>query len=504
MNHLRPVLDTALDAVVVMNPDGSVADWNGRAEAVFGWLREEAIGRPMADLIVPERLREAHWRGLRSYLETGKGMILGNRIEVPAVRKDGREIPVELAITPTDADGGLLFVGFLRDITQRRRAEETLARRAREAELMFQVTALAAETDSFEDALRTCLAAVCDLTGWPLGHAFLVTDPASPNLAATNLWHQQGEATHSALRAATARTRFEPGVGLPGRILATGEPQWVADVAEDPGFVRGQGVDDLGIKAAFGFPIKSRGQVIAVLEFFSATRADPDPDLMTAVRTMGEQVGRVLERKKLDEQQRLLVDELNHRVKNTLATVQSLAVQTVRSSGSIADFEPIFMARLSALARAHDLLTEKLWRGADLETLIRQTLAPYADREGRVTVTGPAISLNPNAAVTVNLALHELATNAAKYGAFSSETGRLDVRWVVDPVRRALEFEWRESGLADVPSPTRQGFGTRLLKAVARELGAEVTPEHRPEGLGFRWLVPLSEKVSAEESRQES
>ena len=119
LDALRLVLETALDAVVVMGSDGVVADWNDRAAAVFGWSRDEAVGRTMADLIIPDRYREAHRTGLRRYLETGIGSVLGTRIEVAGLRKNGKEFPVELSISTVQDGKSVLFVGCLRDITER-------------------------------------------------------------------------------------------------------------------------------------------------------------------------------------------------------------------------------------------------------------------------------------------------------------------------------------------------------------------------------------------------
>src|SRR5262249_16533578 len=115
---LRLILETALDAVVVMNSQGVVADWNDRAVDTFGWSREEAIGQTIADLVIPERYREAHRKGLRRYLETGQGKILGRHIEHSGLRKNGEEFPVELSISPFRDGESLLFVGFLRDLTE--------------------------------------------------------------------------------------------------------------------------------------------------------------------------------------------------------------------------------------------------------------------------------------------------------------------------------------------------------------------------------------------------
>jgi PAS domain S-box-containing protein len=127
---LRLVLETALDAVVVMRDDGTVADWNDQAVTVFGWTHEEAVGRGMADLIIPERYREAHKYGLKRYLSGGEATVLGRRIEVSGIRKNGEEFPIELSITPIRGDN-LLFVGFLRDMTERsalRQAQSEVAR----------------------------------------------------------------------------------------------------------------------------------------------------------------------------------------------------------------------------------------------------------------------------------------------------------------------------------------------------------------------------------------
>jgi PAS domain S-box-containing protein len=206
----------------------------------------------------------------------------------------------------------------------------------------------------------------------------------------------------------------------------------------------------------------------------------------------------ISEQKEAEARQKLLVDELNHRVKNTLATVQALAALSAQYASSPDAFQPAFGARLSALARAHDLLSDKAWEGADLGELVELTLSPYMLEPGKVTVSGPPVRLSPNAALTVNLGLHEMATNAAKYGAFSVPTGHLEVRWrVLDGEPRRLQLVWRESGVPGVAPPTREGFGTRLIKAVGRELDAVVEPEVRPDGLTFSWIAPTSDKVMA-------
>ena len=163
------------------------------------------------------------------------------------------------------------------------------------------------------------------------------------------------------------------------------------------------------------------------------------------------------------ERQKLMIDELNHRVKNTLATVQSIAMQTARSHHDPGTFAESFQSRLLALSHTHDLLTRSHWEGADLrEILQHETLAHDAHR---VILNGPALPLEPAAALSLGMVLHELATNAAKYGALASEDGRVFVDWSVgDQIDRTLSLIWRETGGPPVVEPDRKGFGTRLIQ----------------------------------------
>lgn len=204
-------------------------------------------------------------------------------------------------------------------------------------------------------------------------------------------------------------------------------------------------------------------------------------------------------RKRADERQRLLLDELNHRVKNTLATVQSIALQTRRNADA-ASFETALMARIDALSRAHDLLSEVAWEGASLREVIARTLAPYVGDEQaeRFSMSGPRVRLGPNAAVSLAMAFHELATNAAKYGSLSVADGRVDIAWRSDSSTSPalLDLEWRESGGPAVTKPRRRGFGSRLVeRGLAREFGGEVELAFEPEGVRCAMRLPLAGKM---------
>ena len=203
----------------------------------------------------------------------------------------------------------------------------------------------------------------------------------------------------------------------------------------------------------------------------------------------------ITDRKHADEQKKLLLDELNHRVKNTLATVQALAAHTARTAESAEDFRRRFEPRLLALSAAHDRLTRNDWRGANLADIVSGELRAH-DMPGAVSAEGPDVMLPPRVSLSLSMALHELATNALKYGALSVPGGRVEVRWAVErspglPYPTGVELSWRESGGPEVREPAETGFGSRLLKVTASELGGRLDVNWRREGLAWRLDFPL-------------
>ncbi|RPE81338.1 sensor histidine kinase [Vulcaniibacterium tengchongense] len=186
----------------------------------------------------------------------------------------------------------------------------------------------------------------------------------------------------------------------------------------------------------------------------------------------------ITQRKQAEEQQLALINELNHRVKNTLAAVQSIALQTFRASPDPQDFIDKFQGRLLALSHAHDLLTRRSWTRLGLSELLDAELAPYAQAgEPRVLRDGHDIALSPRLALTLVMALHELTTNAAKYGALSRESGRVALTWRLEGEGggHRLRLEWRESGGPPVAEPAKRGFGTRFIeRSIVRDLGGRV------------------------------
>lgn len=203
----------------------------------------------------------------------------------------------------------------------------------------------------------------------------------------------------------------------------------------------------------------------------------------------------ITERRRSEEHRKLLVNELNHRVKNTLATVQSLAAQTFRGVIASQDFAR-FQSRLVALARAHDVLTRESWQGADLQEVLHATINPICvEPQQRVRASGPPLRLRPKMALALSMAFHELCTNAAKYGALTNDDGLIRVSWHVSDVESVshLHLQWEEIGGPSVEVPARTGFGTRLLeRALARELGGKVDLVFAQTGVRFHIEAPLA------------
>jgi PAS domain S-box-containing protein len=217
---------------------------------------------------------------------------------------------------------------------------------------------------------------------------------------------------------------------------------------------------------------------------------DPNGSIMGAVQISLD----ITERKRGEEHRKLLANELNHRVKNTLAVVQSIAGQTIRNAASLPEAASTLSSRLISLAKAHDLLTQQNWSGADLRELIKAAIEPHAPID-RLRISGETVWLPPNVALAAALAFHELTTNAIKYGALSNAVGTVSISWEVvgQGQDRRLELEWRELGGPPVEAADRKGFGTKLLERVFAAEAESVSLKFERSGLVCNFKVKLSQ-----------
>jgi len=288
----RVIVDTVLDGVITIDAAGIITDWNAQAAVIFGWTREEALGKLLTETIIPPRDREAHIRGIQKYLKTGVGAVLNRRIEVVARHKDGREFPVELSVSPARIGEAYIFSAFIRDITDRRRTERRLASQ-------YAVTRVLAEAVTLEEAVPKIIRAVGESLEWEVG-VFWRLDKLSGTLRCLDQW-KSATLDADPFVMATQQQSFKPGVGLPGRIWESGQPAWIRDVAVDPNFVRAEAAAQTGLHGAFGFPIRVGSEIEGVVEFFSRQVREPDNELLNMVADVGLKIGQFGERARAEE-----------------------------------------------------------------------------------------------------------------------------------------------------------------------------------------------------------
>jgi two-component sensor histidine kinase len=311
-------------------------------------------------------------------------------------------------------------------------------------------------------------------------------------------------------REVTEASIFTPGIGLPGHVWNARGPVWIANAQDSQHFPRGASARASGLFAAFAFPLKAGEEVVAILEFFCETQEEPAPNTLIVIQTMGDQVGRVIERrqaesralaeierrKQVEKHQQLLLAELNHRVKNMLAVVTGIATQTARTNTSVAEFNESFVGRLQSLARGYDLLTASNWAPAALQTIATEVIAPHlADGAKQLAIRGPDVSVAPKAALALSMIFHELVTNATKYGALSVAGGKIEIDWRVSE-SNDVSLRWQEFGVPSNDRTADPGFGTRFIKASVRhELGGLVVSSLESSGMLYRFDFPLEESV---------
>ena len=192
-------------------------------------------------------------------------------------------------------------------------------------------------------------------------------------------------------------------------------------------------------------------------------------------------------KKALADHQALLTGELHHRLKNTLSVVQAIVAQSLRGAPTPLDAREAIEGRLAVLGHAHDVLMQTSWSAAPIEAIVDRAISVHDDRRDRVSVAGPPLLCQPRVALALAMALHELSTNALKYGALSTDKGHVDIVWSIGTDGNAFEFSWRETGGPPVTAPVRTGFGTRLMSSLSSDFGGKVETDYNRAGL--HWTI---------------
>jgi PAS domain S-box-containing protein len=421
--RFRQLAEALPQLVWIMQPDGTGLYCNQRCVEFYGSDWQDLTGR-LSHIHPDDRDKAARLRA--------ECVAVGRLFQV-VVRLRSRDEAYRwhlLSVVPLERDGGA-WVGTATDIDELRRAEEVNAR-------------LAAIVTASTDAMMS----------------FSVE-------GLVQTWNPAAEALFG--------YSADEAIGAPASLLVPPDcpdgPRGVFDRA-----LAGETVKTEDVRVA------KSGERIELAITAAPIRA-ADGSIVGVKATMRD----IRTEKAIERRQQLLINELNHRVKNTLATVQGIAAQTLRSSATDTEARVAFEARLLALSKVHNVLTRENWESASLADIAAEVLAPHGGEDrARFRIGGPDVRLPPRMALPIAMALHELATNAVKYGSLSNADGRVSLEWRVDPSPSGscLRLRWAEEGGPAVVPPSRKGFGSRLIeRSLTLELGGEVTLSYAPTGV---------------------
>lgn len=473
-DSLRSVVDLMLAASVPMalywGEDLRLV-YNDAWASVLHERHPDALGRPAAevwhdlwDLIRPQ---------FDEVRATGKGMSVYEQM-LPMRRGESvEETYWNYSLTPvTGGDGavaGVLNQGI--EITKALLAERRLS---------FQI-ALADRLRRLSDPEEVKRAAT-ELLGRYLNASrvgYAEIDEANGTVAVRSDWTRDPETRSLAGYSGVIRSFGEEALAF----LHTGEVLAVPDIRALPlGDAAAATWEAMGVRALITVPLLRDGALKALLYVHEPASRFWRRSEAAMARDVAERTWAAVERAQAEQRQRLLINELNHRVKNTLATVQAIAFQTLKGEIPLAEARGRFEARLMALSRAHNLLTAQNWQGASLERVVRDSTEYLAGEQGRFEISGQEVMLAPRAALALAMAFHELSTNAAKYGALSVDGGSVSIRWRTGEAM--LRIEWKERGGPPVAEPAQRGFGSRLIeRGLTADLAGSAAIAFEPDGL---------------------
>lgn len=441
MRRLEGIVTSAMDGIITIDATQTIILFNPAAERMFGLTAGEAIGEHISRFI-PERYRSEHADHIRRFAETGvTNRQMGSLGAINGVRADGEEFPIEASISQIEVGGERLATVILRDITERKAAEHALldSRRRMEGIVESAMDALIAIDDQrriilFNPAAERMFGApATEVMGAPIERLI----PQK---------YRTGHAEHISRFKKTGVTNRRMGaLGAISGLRANGEE----------------------------FPLEAS---ISQVDVGGST-------IFTVIlRDITERVAN-------EEARLLLALEVDHRAKNALAVVQAVVSLTI--APTTPQFVDAVKGRISALGRAHSLLSQSRWQGADLLQVIADETGPY-ERPGQVRVRGPSLMLRPNTVQPISLLIHELATNAVKHGALSTEEGRIDIRFRI-LASQELELSWKESGGPAVRQPEAHGFGATLIREVTtRQLGGSLELDWQADGMRLNAVLPAA------------
>lgn len=501
VRRLAAIVESSDDAIISKELDGIVTSWNEAAERLFGYSAGEMIGRSITTIIPDDRLDEEI--GIIDRIRRGERV---DHFETVRRRKDGSLIDISLTVSPIClTDGRIVGASKIaRDISERRQIEEKLARQALRLKQLNRAATIVSRDLDLDRIVQSVTDVATGLIGARFGAFFY------------NVLDAEGESYLLYSLSGAPRDAFER-FGMP-RNTRVFDPTFRGegiirsdDIRADPRYGHnaphhGMPEGHLPVVSYLAVPVVSAsGKVHGGLFFGHDAPGVFDEEAEALVAGIAAHAAVAMDNARLHEAARvelaqrsraeealgLMLGELRHRVKNTLAMVQAIASQTFRSA-PVSEREA-FEARVRALADAHDLLTEKNWGAVSVGEVIERALHLFTKiRPGRITVAGTDTEFPASKALLVAMVLHELGTNAVKYGALSNESGRVEVGWeiVTDGDADFLLLGWTESGGPRVEPPSRSGFGSRMVERALRSQRGDARIDFDPAGVRCTIKVP--------------
>jgi PAS domain S-box-containing protein len=390
-----------------------------------------------------------------------------------------------LATVVLDGAVPVKLLGICRDVSDRARAHRELRIRAKQQEAVARLGAQALTELGLQRFFDDCVKTIADTLDVEFVKILeLVPGDAELLLRAGTGW------TPGLVGTALVSTDRNSQAGF---TLASGGPVIVEDLASETRF-RGQPLlHQHGVVSGLTIPIAGRdGRTYGVLGAHTSRPRDFSENDVSFLAAAANMIAGAIQRRQLDQRHELMIRELRHRSGNLFAQLLALFSQTAKNSKNIAELVPKFEARVLALANAHRLITESGWRSASLTEILNPLLSPFLDR---ITLTGPEVFLEPDPTFGLSAAVHELATNASKYGSLSARSGRVEVTWSVQRTEQGLTLlvDWKERNGPPQKRNRRPGFGSKLIHTVIeRQLNGKVLQSFGPKGMDAKLTIPLT------------
>jgi PAS domain S-box-containing protein len=472
------------NGILVVNSEGRIQLMNGQLTKLFGYRHDDLIGQ-LVEKLLPECFRSGHIALRTEFSAHPTNRPMGAGRDLYGLRKDGSEFPVEIGLASFSEGSRQLILATVVDISARKHAEALVAADLRDMTRLNQLSnRLVREGSDHNGNLNAVVDTAIVITGADKGNLQLL----DPTTGALTIAAQRGFEDPFLNFFASVRDDASACAAA----MKSGERVIVEDIRESQIFA-GQSSEevllDAGVCAVTSTPLMaSTGNLLGMVSTHFAAPHRPDERELRLMDLLARQTADYLERRRADEIEKTLAREIQHRSNNLLAIIQTIATRSLSGSHTLSEAKEAFEARLQALARANRQLTKSNWSGVNLGEIVRSELQPYGERTV-VDGTDTDVILGPQHAQNFTLTLHELATNAAKYGALSNGSGKVGVSWTItrQGENNKLWFKWRESGGPPVVAPTRQGFGTMLVKATF----PDARMDYAVEGLSCEIVIRL-------------